>query len=59
MPLEISEIGVRVSVDQAAAPPQSTEQSCGATTLSPAQMQQIIQSCVQDVMRTLRMLELR
>jgi hypothetical protein len=59
MPLEISEIGVRVTVDQAAAPPQAAEEGCGGTTLSPAQVQQIIQSCVQDVIRTLRMLEVR
>lgn len=62
MPLEISEIDIRVAMDQPGAPRAEqvpVESHSGMAALSAQQMQQIVQSCVQDVLHTLRMLEVR
>ncbi len=63
MPLEISEIGVRMAVGQGPAPsgPVSPPQqdSGGGEAMTPAHMEQIVQACVQEVMRSLRMREER
>lgn len=62
MPLEISEIGVRVAVQDVAGGPSDPDGDTGddrAATLSPGQMSDIVARCVKDVLRTLRMLEAR
>jgi hypothetical protein len=55
MPLEISEIGVRLAVGPGTAPTESQPddpQAGGA--LTPAQHEAIVNACVQQVMRTLK-----
>ena len=64
MALQISEIGVRVAVGE---PPADAVRStvdavsagAGADGLSAAQRAEIVQACVSEVLRTLRMLEAR
>jgi Family of unknown function (DUF5908) len=58
MPLEISEIGVHMAVGGAPAvkgqaPPAATTGNDGA--ISPVRMEEIVEACVQQVLRTLRM----
>ncbi len=63
MALEISEIGVRIAVGET--PPQPSAGARGGSggreveALSPARVEELVQACVRDVLRTLRMLEER
>jgi hypothetical protein len=62
MTLHISEIGVRLAVGGSeptggAAP--RNDRPTGGAELSPVQVEEIVNRCVQDVLRTLRMLESR
>ncbi|MFN6251913.1 MAG: DUF5908 family protein [Acetobacteraceae bacterium] len=63
MTLEISEIGVRLAIGDPPAPaaPRSgmAVPSGQPVTIPPQQMEALIQACVQEVLRTLRMLEER
>ncbi len=64
MTLQISEIGVRLAVGDpvasGTAPSQDGDAPSGAgAEVSPAQIEEIVQACVADVLRTLRMLEER
>ncbi|MEJ2407881.1 MAG: DUF5908 family protein [Novosphingobium sp.] len=58
MPLEISEIGVHIAVghtpQQARTPSRTDEQS---EPMTPARVEAIVQQCVQDVLRDLRLRE--
>jgi hypothetical protein len=65
VPLEISEIGVRMSVQDAAgggtsgpAGPTRTETTHSAA-LAPEQMRELVTQCVREVLGTLRMLGAR
>jgi hypothetical protein len=55
MPLEISEIGVRVAVGEAPALASDPAAEDQPAALTEAQLQDIIAACVRDVLRTLRM----
>jgi hypothetical protein len=62
MPLEISEIGVHVAVGPSTPAPTSggaagSGGGRGGEALTPAQHEQIVSACVQQVMRNLRMLQ--
>ena len=65
MPLEISEIGVRLAVGDPIASGPATQEPVDASQdaepmpLSPAQVSAIVDRCVDAVLRTLRMLEAR
>jgi hypothetical protein len=62
MPLEISEIGVRIAVQDPADGSAVVGGRGGPGQpdgLSPSQLQDIVNQCVRDVLRTLRMLEAR
>jgi hypothetical protein len=64
MPLEISEIGVRVAVGDPGSPASAErepndDQDTEAAGMSPAQMTAIVDRCVEVVLRTLRMREAR
>lgn len=57
MPLEISEIGVHVAVGQGtgpAGPAPSHPQGDSSAGLTPAQHEEIVNACVQQVLRNLR-----
>ena len=60
MPLEISEIGIRMAVgdtaQRAAAP---GADSCNETQLSESQKQDIVERCVRQVLQSLRSSEAR
>jgi len=67
MPLEISEIGVHVAVGPGAPAPQggagpgggAGQDDGGGEALSPAQHEAIVNACVQQVMRNLRIMQER
>ena len=65
MPLAISEIGIRMAVGDGPAPAAEASQSDAADAsgagapLSPAQAEDIVTRCVQQVLATLRMREER
>jgi hypothetical protein len=61
MALEISEIGVYVAIGEAgpAAPasgPSDPLDEDGGDRLTPARIEELVEACVHDVLRTLRML---
>jgi Family of unknown function (DUF5908) len=61
MTLEISEIGIRLAVGEPSVPspavrPPSGDGAGGHGSISPAQTEEIVQACVREVLRTLRML---
>lgn len=61
MALEISEIGVRIAVGEIPSQPAAGGRGGSGgrevEALSPARVEEIVQACVRDVLRTLRMLE--
>ncbi len=59
MALEISEIGIRLVIGEPSRPPASQPPATGVVTLSPQQMESLVQSCTQQVLQTLRWLEER
>jgi hypothetical protein len=60
MPLEISEIGIRMAVgDPASAGGTPTHGASAGAALSTSQMEELVSRCVQEVLRTLRMQEAR
>ncbi|MES2442411.1 MAG: DUF5908 family protein [Pseudomonadota bacterium] len=63
MPLEISEIGVHVAVGpNVSAPAPSAPQGSGGgggQALTPAQHEEIVNACTQQVLRNLRMMQER
>jgi hypothetical protein len=58
MPLEISEIGIRLSVGEPAAASPAAPVSDGAapTGLAPHEIDELVRRCVAEVLDTLRML---
>lgn len=57
MALEISEIGVRLVVGEAArTPPPQQQPAASAATLTPQQIEALVESCTQRVLLALRML---
>lgn len=61
MPLEISEIGVRLAIGSVAATGCASDEDGGArgSGLDPRQQEQIVVACVAEVLRMLRMREER
>lgn len=60
MPLEISEIGVRIAVQETSGGFSGTGAPAQAqAALTPAQTAEIVERCVREVLSTLRMLEAR
>lgn len=61
MPLEISEIGIRLAVAEPSASASIGARAAGAdgARLSPQQVEELVNLCVHEVLRTLRMLEER
>ncbi len=57
MPLEISEIGVRIVIGEAPSAPPARAQ--GAAGMTPAQVEETIRAAMRDVLATLRMQEER
>ncbi len=64
MPLEISEIGVRLSVGDAASPAETVRAAPassqdGGERLTQARVEEIVRACVAEVLQTLRTVEAR
>jgi hypothetical protein len=61
MPLEISEIGIRLAVGEPAAShiPAAAEPGTPMVQLTPQEIDQLVRRCVEDVLATLRLMEAR
>jgi hypothetical protein len=58
MALEVSEIAIRLAVGEPAHPSAPHPgQPAAAATLTPQQMEALVQACTRQVLQTLRMLE--